>query len=78
LGDELRIEIIRFTEEIFGFEATIVTEPDPEFSQNYFVVHVAANGDVSDIVRRDDRWHRTLVDVAGPSAAMFQLSLDVK
>jgi hypothetical protein len=70
--------VIAFTEEMFANRATIEVKPDPEIEGlEPYVVQVAVSGDVASIVKLDHDWHLRLLDVAGPDAHHFCLSLEV-
>ena len=70
--------VVALTKRIFGAEPSIVQECDPEIAgEEYFVVTVAAQGAIEEIVARDCIWHAELTDVAGELSSRYRLSLDI-
>jgi hypothetical protein len=67
-----------FTSKMFNHSATIQRERDPEIDAEYFVVSVAATGEVEEIVQKNHEWHVKLREVAGDLAVHYRLSLDIQ
>lgn len=70
--------VAQFTKELFEGAVIVRQESDPDFQSDYFVVSVAACGDVDQLIALNDQWHRRIRDVVGEAADQFRLSIDVQ
>ena len=74
----IQAQVAAMTRRIFGGEASVRRESDPEIPVDYFAVYAIAQGDPQHVLAQNDEWHRTLRSVAGDLALYFRLSLDVQ
>ncbi len=75
---DLHEQVQLLTETIFGSRPNICADSDPETDEKYFVVTVEAEGEVADIVKQNDEWHRRLCNELGEEARFFRLLLDIQ
>jgi len=65
------------TREIFDGDVTCVEKEDDEApNDRHFAVNVAVSGNVDEILRRCDQWHRSLCEFPMAAHGLFRLSID--
>lgn len=73
---ELLPELKSIAGEFFEVES-VEFESDPEVDFNYFNICVKASGDVKDICKRRQQWHRRTDDILGDNADLVGLLIEV-
>jgi predicted RNA binding protein with dsRBD fold (UPF0201 family) len=73
---ETHEKVLEYTRALFSGAIQIFAESDPETDEQYFVVSAVARGEVEDILRSNDIWHRKITEVARELAGRYQLSLE--
>ena len=70
--------MVKTTAEIFGGDVRVVVEEDAEIAgDRYLLFEVKARGDVDEVVKKENEWHRRCARFGWESARFFRLGVDI-
>ena len=80
LGVTKHLEKVRqFTEDVFPGPLKIMPAQDPDIPGDWHIVFcVQASGEIRDILKRQDEWHRRLLSCTKPHSNAFRISIDAR